>query len=99
MGCRLVRHLDNERDHYKPFKRDIIARWLYDEHGGWNLTNLPKALYDFREKNIVRFAKKMDNIRNKQMHHPDPAKQLDREHDEQQKPFAHHESADLASRT
>ena len=81
MGCRLVRHLDNEGDHYKPFKRDIIARWLYDEHGGWNLNNLPKALDDFRE----------NNIRNKQMHHPDVSKQLDREHDEQQKPFAHHE--------
>ncbi|KAH8679834.1 hypothetical protein BGZ60DRAFT_554388 [Tricladium varicosporioides] len=64
LGCLLTHYLDNEADHYKVEKRNMIGRWLCDdETGEYNKTDLTKAIEEFDEKDILRDAQDIDDKR------------------------------------
>ncbi|KAH6669417.1 hypothetical protein B0J14DRAFT_703371 [Halenospora varia] len=64
LGCLLTHHLDNEEDHYKVDKRNMIGRWLCDdETGEYNKNDLTRAIEEFDEKDILRDAQDLDDER------------------------------------
>jgi hypothetical protein len=85
------------KDHNKHRKRSIIRDWLseMDDQGerSWNNNNLSKALNDYKDRRIVRRARKLDALRNREMDMNCMA--LDRENDEVQVPLNDYELARL----
>jgi hypothetical protein len=71
LGCHLDKYLNNEQDHYKLFKRNIMATWLceVDDDGNeiWNTNDLSKAQADFKNKKIEQMAWDLDFKRREEL--------------------------------
>ncbi|CAL3972415.1 unnamed protein product [Diplocarpon coronariae] len=82
LGCKLIQHLRSERDHYKGRKRHIIHKWLHNGgDGGWNDTDIDRAILDYEANDIAASAIRLDNRRMRDMTCGD---RIDKEYDEVQ---------------
>lgn len=88
LGCRLTSELSREQDHYKYKKHKIMRAWLYDgDDEGWNNNDLPQALEDFGNRNIVQRALDLDDVRFASMNRTNPNNSIDKEFGEIQREF------------